>query len=85
MADPKESPFFGDGIAKYRPEPRAKGGREYLCDPQSIDCAGLPGRDTPLGRIGFGPMAERWNGRAAMVGLILTFMIEGGTSHGLFR
>lgn len=85
MADPKESPFEGEGIAKYRPEPRAKGGREYLCDPQSVDCAGLPGQDTPLGRIGIGAMAERWNGRAAMVGLILTFMIEGGTNHGLFR
>ena len=85
MANPQETPFVGEGIAKYRPEPRAKAGREYLCDPQAIDCSGLPGRDTPLGRIGFGPIAERWNGRAAMVGLILMFMIEGGLNHGLFR
>ena len=85
MAKSEETPFQGDGIAKYRPEPRAKGGREYLCDPQAIDCTGLPGRDTPLGRIGFGPVAERWNGRAAMVGLMLTFIIEGAMGHGLFR
>ena len=32
-----------------------------------------------------GPTAETWNGRAAMVGLILTFVIEGATHHGIFR
>ena len=85
MANQNETPFVGEGIAKYRPEPRAKAGRQYLCDPRSIDCDGLPGRDTPLGRIGFAPLAETWNGRAAMVGLIATFVIEGSMKHGLFR
>ena len=85
MADPKETPFQGEGIAKYRPEPRAKAGRQYLCDPRAVDCEGLPGRDTPLGRVGFGPLAETWNGRVAMVGLVCTFLIEGATHHGIFR
>ena len=84
-ADPSLTPFEGSGIAKYRKEPRAKAGRQYLCDPRAVDCEGLPGRDTPLGRIGFAPLAETWNGRAAMVGLIATFVIEGATKHGLFR
>ena len=85
MANPKETPFQGEGIAKYRPEPRAKAGRQYLCDPRAVDCEGLPGRDTPLGRVGFGPLAETWNGRVAMVGLVCTFLIEGATRHGIFR
>ena len=85
MADPKETPFQGTGLARWRPEPLAKAGRQYLCDPRAVDCTGLPGKDTPLGRIGFGPTAETWNGRAAMVGLILTFVIEGATHHGIFR
>jgi hypothetical protein len=38
-----------------------------------------------IGRVGFGPLAETWNGRAAMVGLVLTFMIEGSMRHGIFR
>jgi hypothetical protein len=29
-------------------------------------------------------LAERWNGRAAMVGLISTFVLEGTMNHGLF-
>lgn len=85
MADPKETPFEGEGIAKYRREPRAKAGRQYLCDPRAVDCEGLPGKDTMIGRVGFGPLAETWNGRAAMVGLVLTFMIEGSMRHGIFR
>ena len=85
MADPKETPYEGTGFARWRPEPRAKAGRQYLCDPRSIDTTGLPGRDTPLGRVGFGATAETWNGRAAMVGLMLTFLIEGATHHGIFR
>jgi hypothetical protein len=85
MANPNETPFEGSGIAKFRPEPRAKAGRQYLCDPRAVDCEGLPGRDTPLGRIGFGPLAETVNGRAAMVGLVATFVIEGAMKHGLFR
>ena len=85
MADPKETPYEGTGFARWRPEPRAKAGRQYLCDPRAIDTTGLPGRDTPLGRVGFGATAETWNGRAAMVGLMLTFLIEGATHHGIFR
>ena len=85
MADPKETPYQGTGFARWRPEPRAKAGRQYLCDPRAIDTTGLPGRDTPLGRVGFGATAETWNGRAAMVGLMLTFLIEGATHHGIFR
>ena len=38
-----------------------------------------------LGRVGFGPLAETWNGRVAMVGLVCTFLIEGATRHGIFR
>ena len=85
MADPSETPFEGSGIAKFRPEPRAKAGRQYLCDPRAVDCEGLPGRDTPLGRVGFAPLAETLNGRAAMVGLAATFVLEGAMKHGLFR
>jgi len=85
MANQQETPFKGDGIAKYRPELKAKAGRRYLCDPRSVDCAGLPGVDTPVGRLGFAPLAETWNGRAAMVGLIATFVVEGSSHHGLFR
>jgi hypothetical protein len=51
MANQQETPFKGDGIAKYRPELKAKAGRRYLCDPRSVDCAGLPGVDTPVGRL----------------------------------
>jgi hypothetical protein len=80
-----ETPFLGSGIAKYRPEPRSKAGRQYLCDPRSVDVTGLPGMQTPIGRIGFAPVAETWNGRAAMVGLIAVFLIEGASKHGLFR
>ena len=29
MADSKETRFLGEGIAKYRPEPRAKGGQGW--------------------------------------------------------
>ncbi|EEH51027.1 uncharacterized protein MICPUCDRAFT_54682 [Micromonas pusilla CCMP1545] len=99
MADAKETPWTGgDGVARYNDDATAKGKRRYLCDPRALDVrrvhmihtgphttAGLPGIDSPVGRLGFAPVAELWNGRAAMTGLILTFVIEGALGHGIFR
>mmetsp|Transcript_19347 Transcript_19347/g.48340 ORF Transcript_19347/g.48340 Transcript_19347/m.48340 type:complete len:238 (+) Transcript_19347:428-1141(+) len=84
-SSPAPVPFKGEGLTKWRPNLRSRGGREYLCDPRSVDCKGLPGLDTPVGRLGFAPLAEVWNGRAAMIGLIFTFVIEGATHKGLFN
>lgn len=76
--------IYGAGACKWRRDATARAERGYLVDPLNLDVRTLPGKDTPLGRIGWVPFVELLNGRLAMLTLVVLLAGEPLLGHPFF-
>lgn len=76
--------IYGAGACKWRRDATARAERGYLVDPLNLDVRTLPGKDTPLGRIGWVPFVEMLNGRLAMLTLVVLLAGEPLLGHPFF-